>query len=191
VTAARKDEQEPEAGPAGSPTTRELFAGFLQVGLQGFGGVLPFARRMLVDERRWLDEREFVEVMSLSQFLPGPNIVNVAVIVGNRFRGPLGSVAAAFGLLSMPFLIVIALTAIYARFADLPAARGAAYGVTSAATGLIIATAFRMGAAIRGSGWQVIVAVVTFAAIALLRVPLLWALAAIAPVAVALAWMRR
>jgi chromate transporter len=173
------------------PTVGALFAGFLKVGLQGFGGVLPFARRMLVEERRWLDEPSFVEVLSLAQLLPGPNIVNVSVIVGKRFRGAAGSAAAALGLLSMPFAIVLALAAIYAHWADVVAVRRAAYGVTAAATGLIIAMGLKMSAPIRGSAWQVAVAAVTFVAIALLRLPLLWALAALAPLSVAIAWSRR
>src|SRR5665647_1519263 len=92
---------------AASPavTTRELFVGFLQVGLSGFGGVLPFARRMLVDKRRWLTELEFNEVLSLSQFLPGPNIVNVSIIVGRRFQGPIGALAATLGLMLMPLIL--------------------------------------------------------------------------------------
>ena len=155
--------------------------------MQGFGGVLPFARRMLVEERRWLDEREFVEVLSLSQFLPGPNIVNVAVIVGNRYRGPLGSVVSALGLLLMPFLIVIALTLLYARWSGVAAVRGAAYGVTSAATGLIIATGLRMGKPIRNVPWQVAIAAATFVALGVLRVPLPWALGVLLPVAIAVA----
>jgi chromate transporter len=83
--------------PAAAPSvgTAELFFGFLRVGLSGFGGVMPFARRMLVEERRWLDEREFVELLSLSQFLPGPNIVNMSIVIGNRLCGPLGSMPRA------------------------------------------------------------------------------------------------
>src|SRR4249920_2159002 len=93
-----------------SVSTTELFVGFLKVGMSGFGGVMPFARRMLVEERRWLTEHEFIEVLSLSQFLPGPNIINVSIIVGSRFAGPAGSFAASIGLMLMPFLIVLALT---------------------------------------------------------------------------------
>jgi chromate transporter len=174
--------------PVAIPTRRALFLGFLKVGLQGFGGVLPFARRMLVDQHRWLTEREFTEVLSLSQFLPGPNIINVAIIVGNRFRGPLGSVAASVGLMLMPFIIVLMLAALYARFADIERVRGATIGVSAAATGLIIAMGFRMAGPMRHIPWQVAVAALTFVAIALLRVPLLWALAAIAPASVAFAW---
>ena len=178
--------------PVDTPTKRELFLGFLIVGLQGFGGVLPFARRMLVEQRRWLDDRAFTEVLSLSQFLPGPNIVNVSIIVGNRFRGPLGSIAATLGLMLMPFVIVLALAALYARFADLAAVRGATNGVSAAATGLIIATGLTITRPLKAVPWHIVVCVLTFVAIALLRLPLLSVLAVFAPISVAIAhWMMR
>jgi chromate transporter len=173
---------------AAPPSRRALFLGFLIVGMQGFGGVLPFARRMLVEQRRWLTEREFIEVLSLSQFLPGPNIVNVSIIVGSRFRGPSGSVAASLGLMLMPFLIVLALAAMYAQFAAIEAVRGATNGVSAAATGLVIAVGIKMARPLNGVVWQIAMAALTFVAIALLRIPLLWALAILAPVSIAIAW---
>lgn len=183
----------PPIAAADIPTRRALFVGFLQVGLQGFGGVLPFARRMLVEQHRWLTEREFTEVLSLSQFLPGPNIINVAIIIGNRFRGPLGSLAACVGLMLMPFLIVLALAALYSRFADVERVRGATLGVSAAATGLIVAMGLKMITPMKRVRWQIAVAGVAFVAIGLLRLPLLWTLAVMAPVSTAVAWwaMRR
>jgi len=178
------------AAPA-SVGAGELFVGFLKVGLSGFGGVLPFARRMLVEERAWLTEREFTELLSLSQFLPGPNVVNLSIIVGNRFCGPLGSFAALFGLMLMPFLIVIALAALYARFAELQAVRGATAGVSSAATGLIIATGLKMARPLSAIRWQIPVAALSFVALAIVRVPLLWALLALVHISVGLAWRTR
>jgi len=177
---------------ARAPVTQaDLFFGFLKVGVSGFGGVMPFARRMLVDERAWLTEREFTEVLSLSQFLPGPNIINVSIIVGNRFRGPLGAVIASLGLMLMPFLIVLALAALYTRFATLEAVRGATAAVSSAATGLIIAMGLKMGQPLAGTAWQIVIAALAFVALALLRVPLLWALLLLVPLSVALAWRSR
>jgi chromate transporter len=173
------------------PSLRGLFSGFLIVGVQGFGGVLPFARRMLVEQRHWLSEREFIEVLSLSQFLPGPNIVNVSIIVGNRFRGPWGSVAAALGLMLMPFLIVLALAALYAQFAAIETVRTATTGVSAAATGLILATGIRMAQPLKGIVWQIAMAALVFVAIGLLRIPLLWALAVLAPLSIAVAWWMR
>lgn len=175
-----------------APTSAgDLFLGFLKVGISGFGGVLPFARHMLVEERRWLDEREFTEVLSLSQFLPGPNIVNVAVIVGNRFRGPFGSLAACLGLMLMPFLIVLALATLYARFDSLESVRGATAAVSSAATGLVIATGLKMARPLLGTPWQLVIAVLGFVALAIARVPLLWALLVLVPLAIGIAWATR
>ena len=179
------------ASDAPPPSRRELFLRFLIVGMQGFGGVLPFARRMLVEQRRWVSEREFIEVLSLSQFLPGPNIVNVSIIVGSRFRGASGSVAAVLGLMLMPFLIVLALAALYAQFAAIEAVRGATNGVSAAATGLVIATAIKMAQPLKGVAWQIAMGILTFVAIGLLRVPLLWALAMLAPLSIAIAWRIR
>ena len=172
-------------------TRRELFVGFLKVGLSGFGGVLPFARRMLVDRRRWLTELEFNEVLSLSQFLPGPNIVNVSIIIGRRFQGPLGALAAALGLMLMPLIIIIILAAVYGEFAQIEAVRGATNAVSAAAAGLMLSVGFKMARPIRQSPWQVGIALVAFAAIGLARLPLLWVLAVLAPVSVGFAWRGR
>jgi chromate transporter len=170
---------------------RALFTGFMKVGISGFGGVLPFARRMLVERRRWLTEQEFTEVLSLSQFLPGPNIVNVAVIVGRRFQGPAGAVAAALGLMLLPLAVVLLLAALYAEFAQFEAVRNACSGISAAASGLVLALALKMGKPIRRTAWQMGVGVVAFGAIGLARLPLLSVLAVLAPVSVAIAWQRR
>ena len=177
--------------PVPRVTTGALFMEFLKVGMSGFGGVLPFARRMLVDERRWLDATEFNEVLSLSQFLPGPNIVNVSVIVGRRFRGPIGSLAATLGLLLMPLAFVLLLAAVFARFAEVEAVRGACTGVSAAASGLVLALALKMGKTIRDAPWQIGVGVVAFVAIGVARQPLLWVLAALVPVSLGFSWWRR
>jgi len=170
---------------------RALFTGFLKVGISGFGGVLPFARRMLVERRRWLTEQEFTEVLSLSQFLPGPNIVNVAIIVGRRFQGPAGAVAAALGLMLLPLVVVLLLATLYAEFAQVDAVRSACNGISSAASGLVLALALKMGKPIRRTAWQVGVGVIAFGAIGLARLPLLSVLAVLAPLSVAIAWRRR
>ena len=172
-------------------TRRELFLRFMLVGLSGFGGVLPFARRMLVDERGWLSEIEFAEVLALSQFLPGPNIVNVSVIVGRRFQGVSGSIAAFTGLLLMPMTIVLLLAVVYAQFADLPVVRNTFYGVAAAASGLVLAMGVRMGRTVKNSWTGILLATVSFAAIGLARLPLVWVLAVLAPISIGTAWTRR
>jgi chromate transporter len=172
-------------------STSGLFTGFLKIGLSGFGGVMPFARRMIVEQQRWLSELEFLDVLSLSQFLPGPNIVNVSIIIGRRFQGVTGAIAACAGLLLMPLVIVLALATLYARFSQVEAVRGACSGVSASASGLIVATALKLARPLRTAAWQIAVCMVAFVGIALLRVPLLWMLAALCPVSVGIAWWRR
>lgn len=181
----------PEPSTSLQPATRALFIGFLIVGLSGFGGVLPFARRMLVERRRWLTEQEFIEVLSLSQFLPGPNIVNVSIIIGRRFRGPIGALAACTGLMLMPLIIILVLASLFGQVADVPAVRGATNGVSAAAAGLMLAIALKMAQPIRHTHWQLVVAAIAFAGIGLARLPLLWVLAGIAPLSIAMAWRWR
>ena len=168
-----------------------LFGAFLRVGLSGFGGVLPFARRMLVEQQRWLTDTEFAEVLSLSQFLPGPNIVNVSVIIGRRFDGPLGAIAATSGLMLMPMVIVLILATAFAQFAQYEVVRGICNGISSAASGLILAMAIRLMRGVRDGAWQIGVGVIIFVCIGLLRLPLLWTLAVVAPAALGIAWLRR
>ncbi len=168
-----------------------LFFGFLKVGLSGFGGVMPFARRLIVEERRWLTEAEFLDVLSLSQFLPGPNIVNVSVIIGRRFQGVPGSIAATAGLLLMPLVIVLVLATVYAEFAQIAAVRNALDAMSASASGLILATALKLARPIRSSAWQIGVCAIVFAAMALVRLPLLWVLVVMCPVSFGLAWRTR
>ena len=183
---------DPAAPHSASPVSlTALFLGFFKVGLSGFGGVLPFARRMLVDEHQWLTEHEFIDVLSLSQFLPGPNIVNVSIIVGRRFQGIPGSAVACVALLLMPLVIVLALATIYSRFADISAVRGACSGISSAASGLILAMGLRMAQSIAKRRWQVAIGIAAFIGIGIVRVPLLWLLAALAPLSIAIAWRTR
>ena len=168
-----------------------LFLGFLKIGLSGFGGVMPFARRMIVEQQRWLTELEFLDVLSLSQFLPGPNIVNVSIIIGRRFCGVIGSIAACTGLMLMPLAIVLVLATLYEQVAHVEAVRGAVSGVSASASGLILATALKLARPLRHNSWQIGVCVVAFVGIALLRAPLLWVLAVLCPLSIAIAWWRR
>ncbi len=164
------------------PRTAEIARAFLGMGLMGFGGVLPWARRSIVEQRRWLTPAEFTDLLALCQFLPGPNIVNFSVALGARFRGPRGAIAALFGLLGAPVAIVIVLGALYARYGQLPALRGAFAGLAAAASGLILANAAKIAWPIREDGRAVLVALTAFSALAVLRLPLLPTLAVLVPV---------
>ena len=153
-------------------TLAALFLGFSKVGLSGFGGVLPFARRLLVDERGWLSADEFNSLLGFCQFLPGPNVVNLAVVVGARYRGIAGAIVAPLGLLAGPLCVVLLLSLLYDRYGSLPVAQSMLRGIAAAGSGLLFATAIRMGMAVKGKRVFLPFTVLVFVAIALLRWPL-------------------
>src|ERR1700716_551624 len=105
------------------PTLLELCAAFALIALCGFGGVLAWSRRMLVDERRWMTPEEFNDAYALCQFLPGPNVVNLSVVFGRRIRGPVGAAVALVGLIGPPFVIVTLISVIYGWFGGIAALR--------------------------------------------------------------------
>ncbi|MGI9168997.1 MAG: chromate transporter [Caulobacteraceae bacterium] len=181
------------SGMARRPDARALFLAFLTVGLEGFGGVLPFARRELVEKKGWLAAEDFNQTLALCQSLPGANIVNLSVVVGSRFAGPGGAAASLFGLIGAPVAIVIALGALYGRFADLGRLPGAMGGLGAAACGLVAATALKMAAPLIASRpvSAGLVMVLAFAGVGLMNFPLPWVLLALVPASVALAWRRR
>ena len=169
-----------------APSVGQLFWGFLSIGIIGFGGVLPWARRMVVEQRRWLTASEFTDLLGLCQFLPGPNIVNFAVALGSRFRGPLGALAAVVGLISLPMLVVVALGALYAAYSSHPVvARGAA-GLAAAASGLVVATALKIASPLRAKPMGIAIALVVMVAIAWLHLPLLPTMLVLAPASILL-----
>ena len=175
-------------------STRDLFFTFNRLALQGFGGVLAVAQRELVERKRWLTREEFVEMLALSQVLPGPNVVNLALMFGDRFFGLRGAAAAVGGMLVVPLLIVLALTAAYGEFSHVPAVSGALRGMGAVAAGLIIATAVKLmktlGTNRLGLPLAVTFAALTFVAIAWLRWPLVWVIVGLGSVAIAIAWVR-
>jgi len=145
---------------------------------------MPFARRMLVEERRWLSAEEFTDVLSLCQLLPGPNIVNVAVCVGARYHGVRGAVAAFAGLMTAPFFVMLALGALYTEYGDLPAVSAVFRGISAAAAGLVVAMGLKMAASRRLRTAMASFAVLTFIGIGLMRMPLVLFLLSVAPLSV-------
>src|SRR5260221_6955577 len=121
-----------------------LFVAFAKISLAGFGGVLVWARRAVVDQHRWMTADEFNETYALCHFLPGPNVVNLSVVFGSRFRGVPGAIAAFAGLIGPPMVIVTILAALYAHFGEIDALRRILAGVSCAAVGLLISAVFRM-----------------------------------------------
>ncbi|HEV2673404.1 MAG TPA: chromate transporter [Aliidongia sp.] len=169
-------------------TARDLFLGFLKVGTQGFGGVLPWARRMIVEERHWLSEVDFTDLLSLCQLLPGPNIVNVSVAIGNRFAGPLGALAAVTGLMAAPFAIVLALGMLYAAYGTSEALGSVFRDLGAAAAGLVLATAWKVAKPYVRRPEAMIVAALAFVAVVIFSWPLLYVVLVLAPLSVAWAW---
>jgi len=172
----------------------ELFLAFNRMALQGFGGVLAVAQRELVERKRWLSNEQFVEMLSVSQVLPGPNVVNLSLVLGDRYFGLRGAAAALAGMLLAPLAIVLALTALYAQFAHLPAVAGALRGMGAVAAGLVIATAFKLLGTLKSNrmGQRICAtfALLTFAAVAWLRWPLLWVILGLGSLAIGIAWNR-
>jgi chromate transporter len=191
----------PAAVPAPvSPTSTPpgliaLFLAFAKMSLAGFGGVLVFARRAIVEQHRWMTAEEFNETFALCHFLPGPNIVNLSVVFGSRFRGIAGGLAAFAGLVGPPMVVVTVLAALYARFGEVEALRRILSGVSCAAVGLLIAVVFRMMMPLirkRDLIGLVLLAAV-FIAIGVLRLPLPAVLLVAIPlsIAITLAMRRR
>jgi chromate transporter len=179
------------AAPIPPMTRRELFQCFLAIGLFGFGGVLPWARRGLVEQRNWLTSEEFAEALSLGQILPGPNVVNLSVMVGSRFHGPTGALLAFSGLMLAPLAIILLLAVLYDHYGQLPVFQHAFRGTAAAAAGLVLAMGFNM-AAKQARLWRK--AGVTVAALAgsgVFALPLMTVLGVLAPLSVVLAWRGR
>ena len=158
--------------PPSRPDLRAHFLGFSSVGLSGFGGVLPFARRMLVEEKRWMTPDEFNTQLGLCQFLPGPNVINLAVVVGKRYQGVAGAIVAPLGLLAGPLAIVLLLALLYDRYGSLPVAQSMLRGIAAVGCGLLFAMAWRMGTALKDKPVSLPFTALTVAAIAWLRWPL-------------------
>jgi chromate transporter len=174
-----------------TPSRLDLFVAFAGVGLMGFGGVLPIARVVLVERRRWLTAEEFTDLLALCQFLPGGNILNMAAAVGLRFGGPLGAACAVCGMMGPPVLVVLLMGVIYERYRDLPLVRGLFIGLAAAAAGLIVAVTIRLAAPLRRKPVGVGVALLCFVAIAWMRLPLLDVMLLMAPLSMLLAWRFR
>lgn len=172
-------------------TPAELFIGFAGIALSGFGGVMPFARRMMVERRKWITAAEFTDLVSLGQILPGPNIVNVSICVGWRFAGYPGIFAALAGLVFVPFWIVIGFGVIHATYGDIPRVQGAFMGIAAAGAGLVIATGLKMARPMIGSIQALVFIALGFAAIAVMRWPLIPVVLALAVLSIIVtAWMR-
>ena len=168
------------------PSLPDLFLGFGAAGLMGFGGVLPWARRMIVEQRRWLSPAEFNDLIALCQFLPGPNVVNLSVAMGTRYHGVAGAAVCLCGLLLAPVVIAVGLGGLYATYGDLPVVQRAFAGLSAAAGGLLLATAAKIAWPLRAAPLGLAVAALAFALVAQVRLPLLPTMAALVPLSILL-----
>jgi chromate transporter len=176
-----------------APSVGALFVAFARMSVAGFGGVLPFARRGIVEQHRWMTADEFNETFALCHFLPGPNIVNFTMVFGSRLRGIPGGIAAFAGLLGPPVVIMTILAALYQRFGEIDALRRILAGVSCVAVGLLISVVFRMMMPLikRRDLIAVVVLAAVFAAIGLLRLPLAAVLLVAIPLSIAITFARR
>jgi chromate transporter len=183
----------PEFPTSPPPGLIVLFVAFAKMSLAGFGGVMVWARRGIVDQRRWMTADEFNETYALCHFLPGPNVVNLSVVFGSRFRGIAGGIVAFAGLLGPPIVIVTILAALYARFGEIDALRRILAGVSCAAVGLLISTVFRMMMPLikRRDLVGLVVLAAVFIAIGLLRLPLPAVLLVAIPLNIAITFAMR
>lgn len=176
-----------------APSLLDLFTTFSLISLYGFGGVLAWSRRMLVEERKWMTPEEFNDAYALCQFLPGPNVVNLSVVFGRRIRGVAGAVVALIGLIGLPFLIVTLIGVLYARFGEIVTLQRMLAGVAAAAAGLVFGTGAKMARPLfKDRQWVApLIAAATFAAIGVMRWPLYVVLAVLIPASIAVAWWVR
>ena len=176
----RRRSEPPVPALARPESLKDLFWSFSVLALQGFGGVLAVAQRELVDRKQWLTREQFIEDWAVAQILPGPNAVNLALMMGDRYFGLRGALTALAGMLAFPLLVVLLLAALFSGIGEVPAAQGALRGMGAVAAGLVVATGLKLVAALQNNvmGRTVcwLLALATFAGIALLRLPLVWVL---------------
>ncbi|MBR0649345.1 chromate transporter [Roseomonas terrae] len=181
------------AGHEGRDTVgkAELFLGFLKIGMLGFGGIAPWARHVIIEERRWLTEKEFAAILGIGQVLPGPNTMNAAVIIGDRFQGVPGVLLCLLGQMLVPLVIVTALGAAYLHFADVPAVQAAVVGAAAGAAGLVAGTALKMARNIRPRPLSLLITAGGFVAVGLLGWPLVPVVAVLVPLGIGAATLER
>ncbi len=186
----------PAAAPRAVPLTERgitlgaMFRCFLVIGVTGFGGVLPVVVHEIVTRRRWLDTEEFTEILAICQVLPGPNIVNISIVMGMRVGGWPGAITALSGLLILPVAIALMLGALYTGFAEVPAVQGAVRAIAAAAAGLVCAITARLFWPQRRNPVVAVLGVAVIAAVAWARLPLVVVIAVFAPLSIGLTLWR-
>jgi chromate transporter len=185
------DGKEFAAPREGSAGLVDLFVAFMQISLSGFGGAINWAHRALVQQRRWMNDEDFTETLSLCQFLPGPNIVNFAMCLGQRQHGLSGALAALAGVFAVPLGIFVLLGLLYSRFGQIAFVHGILNGISAAAAGFIITIGIRLARPHRGRPLSIAFGLAAFLGMGIFRFPLVEVMLALAPLSVAVAWWRQ
>jgi chromate transporter len=168
-------------------TLGALFLEFAKIGLCGFGSLLAWAHRVIVDERHWMSEAEFADTLSLCLFLPGPENANISIYVGSKFRGPVGATVALLGLTAAPLAVGLVLGILYLQHPHLPVIQNILGGIAAAAAGMLIATGIKMLMPHRRRPTALFFAMLAFAGIIVAKLPLLAVLAGLVPLSIAVA----
>ena len=185
-----------------TPGRTELFLGFAKIGLLGFGGVAPWARHIVVAEKKWLTERDYASILGVGQVLPGPNTVNSAIIIGDHFQGTAGALLAVVGLLCTPItvligilctpiMVLIGIALLYDRIAGVPSVDAAIGAGAAAAAGLVIGTAIKMARRLKPNLSAIAIGLAAFGSVGLLHVPMALAIALLGPINICLVWWQR
>ncbi|RBA24424.1 chromate transporter [Herminiimonas fonticola] len=185
---------EPDFYKARPQSLKDLFLSFSLLALQGFGGVMAIVQQELVEKKKWLTREEFIEDWAVAQIMPGPNVVNLSIIIGGRYFGWRGALAALAGMLCLPLLLVLAISILYAPYAHHPQVTNALRAMGAVAAGLILATGFRLIAAMKnnplGPRTCFVLGALCFIAVALLRIPLIYPLFGLGVIACVLAYRK-
>ena len=167
---------------------RALFWTFAWIGLSGFGGVLPWVRRVLVEQKQWMTPAEFTELLGMGQLIPGPSVSNFTVMLGRRYFSLKGAVAAVMGLYFFPMCIILVLGYLYQSYGQQPLVQHILDGVKPVSAGLVIATSLKLVTSLPRSLHTALLLLLTFSAITLLHTPLVLTMLVLAPLAIVAAW---
>lgn len=185
---------EPDAPLARPRSPGDLFVSFTVLALQGFGGVLAVAQREIVERKRWMSREEFVEEWAVAQIMPGPNVVNLALMIGSHHFGWRGAMAALAGMLLAPLAVVLALALLYTQHGQHPQVAGALRGMGAVAAGLVAATGLKLLSTLRhhplGRAGAGLLAAITFVTVGLLGVPLVAVLLGLGGLGWGLTWRK-
>lgn len=171
----------------------DLFLTFSAVGIQSFGGAMAIVQRTLIDQKGWYTKDEYVELLTLAQTLPGPNATLASILVGDRFFGFKGAVVGFFGLIWIPLIILTGMIILYQQASDVAWVQGALRGVAAVVSGMVIGSALSLAGTAKKSAlglplWGLFV-VATFLIVAVLKIPMTWALPALAVPAIGCAYL--